>query len=76
MVEGTWYCPSMPEVLVNATIDLRAGRIDASTYAARISARVDFALRRKSGPDADGCERFMCPATGPRPKVRRELRPT
>jgi hypothetical protein len=76
MVEGTWYCPSMPEVLVNATIDLRAGSIDASTYAARICARADFALRRKSGPDADGYERFMCPATGPRPKVRCELRPT
>ncbi len=76
MVEGTWYCPSMPEVLVNATIDLRAGRIDGSTYAARICARADFAFRRKSGPDADGYERFMCPATGPRPKVRCELRPT
>jgi hypothetical protein len=76
MVEGTWYCPSMPEVLVNATIDLRAGRIDASTYEARIAARADFALRRKSGPDADGYERFMCPARGDRPKVRCELRRT
>jgi hypothetical protein len=76
MVEGTWYCPSMSEVLVNATIDLRAGRIDERTYAARIDARADFALRRKSGPDADGYERFMCPAAGPRPKVRCELRPT
>jgi hypothetical protein len=76
MVEGAWCCPSMPEVLVTATIDHRAGRIDALTYAARISARADFALRRKSGPDADGYERFMCPATGPRPKVRCELRPT
>ena len=75
MVEGTWYCPSMPEVLVNATIDLRAGRIDGRTYAARIGARADFALRRKSGPDAGGYERFMCPAVGPRPKVRCELRP-
>jgi hypothetical protein len=70
MVEGTWYCPSMPEVLVNATIDLRAGRIDAETYQARIGARSDYALRKKSGPDADGYERFSCPARGPRPKVR------
>jgi hypothetical protein len=74
MVEGTWYCPSMPEALVNATIDLRAGRIDTATYQARIAARVDFALRRKSGPDADGYERFMCPAGGDRPKVRCALR--
>jgi hypothetical protein len=76
MVEGTWYCPSMPEVLVNATIDLRAGRIDERTYAARICARADFALRRKSGPDADGYERFICPARGPHPKVRCSLCPS
>jgi hypothetical protein len=74
MVEGTWYCPSMPEVLVNATIDLRAGSIDGATYQARIAARVDYALRRKSGPDADGYERFMCPAGGDRPKLRCALR--
>jgi hypothetical protein len=76
MVEGTWYCPSMPDALVNATIDLRAGTIDASTYATRIAARADFALRRKSGPDADGYERFICPARGPHPKVRCALRPS
>jgi hypothetical protein len=75
MVEGTWYCPSMPEVLVNATIDLRAASIDGATYQARIAARADYALRRKSGPDADGYERFMCPAGGDRPKVRCGLRP-
>jgi hypothetical protein len=74
MVEGTWYCPSMPEVLANATIDLRAGSIDGATYQARIAARVDYALRRKSGPDADGYERFMCPAGGDRPKLRCALR--
>jgi hypothetical protein len=74
MVEGTWYCPSMPEVLVNATIDLRAGSIDGATHQARIAARADYALRRKSGPDADGYERFMCPAGGDRPKVRCALR--
>jgi hypothetical protein len=76
MVEGTWYCPSMPEALVNATIDLRAASIDAATYAARIAARADYALRRKSGPDADGYERFICPALGPRPKVRCAKRPS
>ncbi len=76
MVEGTWYCPSMPEALVNATIDLRAGNIDGDTYASRIAARADFALRRKSGPDADGYERFICPARGPHPKVRCALCPS
>jgi hypothetical protein len=76
MVEGTWYCPSMPEALVNATVDLRAGKIDEDTYAGRIAARSDFALRRKSGPDADGYERFICPARGPNPKVRCALCPS
>jgi hypothetical protein len=76
MVEGTWYCPSMPEALVNATIDLREKKIDADTYALRIAARAAFALRRKSGPDVDGYERFICPARDPRPKVRCALRPS
>jgi hypothetical protein len=76
LVEGTWYCPAMPEVLVAATQDLRAARIDEATYARRIEARRDYALRRKSGPDADGYERFTCPALGTRPRLRCELRPT
>jgi len=75
LVEGTWYCPSMPEVLVTATQDLRSGLIDAETYRQRIAARVDYALARKSGPDADGYERFTCPALG-RPKLRCPLRST
>ncbi len=74
MVEGTWYCPSMPEVLVSASLDLRARRIDDATYRQRIAARLDYALRRKSGPDADGYERFSCPAQGAHPKVRCPLR--
>ena len=74
MVEGTWYCPSMPEVLVSATLDLREGRIDDDAYRQRLAARADYALTRKSGPDADGYERFSCPAQGDRPKVRCPLR--
>jgi hypothetical protein len=76
LVEGAWYCPAMPEVLVSATLDLRSGVIDAATYRQRIEARRAYALRRKSGPDADGYERFMCPAQGARPKVRCQLRPS
>lgn len=75
LVEGAWYCPAMPEVLVNATIDLRSGAIDTATYRHRVDARCAYQLRRKSGPDADGYERFMCPAQGTRPKVRCQLRP-
>lgn len=76
LVEGAWYCPAMSEALVAATIDLRSGALDAATYRWRIEARRAYALRRKSGPDADGYERFMCPAQGERPKVRCALRPT
>lgn len=75
LVEGTWYCPSMPEVLVAATIERRRGVIDDETYRDRIAARADYALKRKSGPDADGYERVTCPALG-RPTVRCELRST
>lgn len=74
MVEGTWYCPSMPEVFVTATLDRREGRIDVDTYRQRIAARADYALARKSGPDADGYERYGCPAQGTHPKVRCPLR--
>ncbi len=76
LVEGTWYCPGMPEVLVSATQDLRSGAIDTETYRARVESRRAYALGRKSGPDVDGYERFMCPAQGTRPKVRCALRPS
>jgi hypothetical protein len=76
LVEGAWYCPGMPEVLVTATQDLRRGVIDPDTYRQRIDARRAYQLRRKSGPDADGYERFMCPAQGARAKVRCALRPS
>ncbi|MGW3243323.1 hypothetical protein [Streptomyces sp. NPDC001070] len=33
LVEGTWYCPSVPEPLIEATSDLHAGRIDRETWA-------------------------------------------
>ena len=74
MVEGTWYCPQIPEVFVTATLDLRATRIDDPTYRQRIAARSDYALRHKSGPDADGYERYGCPAQGTHPKVRCPLK--
>lgn len=75
MVEGTFYCPSMPEDLVSASADLRAGSIDAVTHAARIVARGSWRLVRKEGPDADGYERFACPAQGGHPHLCCPLRP-
>jgi hypothetical protein len=75
MVEGTFYCPSMPEDLVSASADLRAGTIDAATGAARIAARKSWRLVRKEGPDHDGYERFACPAQGGHPHLCCPLRP-
>jgi hypothetical protein len=57
MVDGAFYCPAMPEALVNASCDKRAGRADEATYKARVSARGQWRLVRKQGPDADGYAR-------------------
>jgi len=74
LVEGTWYCPSIPDALLSATADLRAGTIDRVTYQARIAARADYRLKRKDGPDADGYERRSCPALGDHPRLMCPLR--
>jgi len=75
MVDGAFYCPAMPEALVTASADKRAGRADEETSSERISARRSWRLVRKEGPDADGYERFACPAQGPHPHLACPLRP-
>lgn len=64
MVEGGWYCPSMPQPLIDASADVRAGRIDEDTYADRIAQRAQYAFRPKQKPTADGNTPYMCPARG------------
>jgi hypothetical protein len=76
LVEGTFYCPAMPQALVSASADARNGVIDEQTHKARISSRVPWQLVRKQGPDKDGYERLGCPAQGPRPHLCCQLRPT
>jgi len=75
MVDGTFYCPAMPEDLISASSSKRAGTIDEKTYSSRISARAAWRLVRKQGPDADGYERFACPAQGEHPHLSCPLRP-
>jgi hypothetical protein len=75
MVDGAFYCPAMPEDLVRVSIDLRDKTIDATTHAARIKARSSWRLVRKERPDADGYERFSCPAQGEHPHLCCPLRP-
>jgi hypothetical protein len=76
MVDGAFYCPAMPEALVVASAEHRAGTIDDETYAKRVEARAQWRLVRKQGPDADGYERFSCPAQGDRPHLSCPLRPS
>lgn len=64
-VEGTWYCPSMPQTLVEATIDFRVKKlIDKTTYAQRIEQRRRYVLRPKEKADQDGYTPMVCPAVG------------
>jgi hypothetical protein len=65
LVEGRFYCPSMPQPLINASIDYRADRITDTVYQARIDQRARFAFRPKQAPNAQGNTAWMCPARGP-----------
>jgi hypothetical protein len=76
MVDGAFYCPAMPEALVMAGAEHRAGAIDDETYKARTAARSQWRLVRKAGPDADGHERLACPARGEHPQLCCPLRPS
>jgi hypothetical protein len=75
MVDGSFYCPAVPEDLITASSDKRAGIVDGAMYKARISARASWRLAHKEGPDQDGYERFACPAQGEHPQLCCPLRP-
>jgi hypothetical protein len=62
-VEGGWYCPSMPDELTYATLDLRERRISEEMYDARIEERRLYEARPKGRPDPEGFQRYMCPAS-------------
>jgi hypothetical protein len=74
LVEGAWCCPAIPDPLVTATADHRDQRIDTPLHTTRIDARGDYRLRRKDGPDADGYQRYSCPALGDHPRLSCPLR--
>ena len=74
LVEGTWYCPALPEPLITATAGLRDHLITHELYDQQIAARACYQLKRKDGPDADGYQRVSCPATGGHPRMMCPLR--
>jgi hypothetical protein len=74
LIEGTWYCPALPEPLITATARLRDHAIDRELYHQQITARAPYQLKRKDGPDADGYQRLSCPALGHHPGLMCPLR--
>jgi len=74
LVEGTWYCPALPEPLITATARLRDHAIDRELYDQQIAARAPYQLKRKDGQDADGYQRLSCPALGTHPRLMCPLR--
>lgn len=74
LVEGSWYCPALPEPLIAATAVLRDHATGRPAYDTQITARAAYRLKRKDGPDADGYERLSCPALGAHPGLMCPLR--
>jgi hypothetical protein len=74
LVEGTWYCPALPEPLITATARLRDHAIGRDLYDHQIAARACYQLKHKDGPDADGYQRLSCPALGNHPGLMCPLR--
>jgi hypothetical protein len=75
LVDGTPHCPGMPQALIDASKDYRAGRIGEEVYRARIEARRAYQLQTKTKPDPNGVEQRRCPANSLSPTVDCSLKP-
>ncbi|ARC55481.1 hypothetical protein AS850_00130 [Frondihabitans sp. 762G35] len=75
-VDGSWYCPAMPEDVITASSDFRGKKrtIDAATFAARVNSRAPYQLLRKAKPNEHGETRYSCPAVGTRATVKCPLK--
>lgn len=80
-VEGDAYCPATPEPLLTASEDVHAGRIDHTTYRARLEERKPYQLHVKQKADVkgktkktDGKVLLRCPALSKAPSVTCPLR--
>jgi len=79
LVDWWFYCPAMPETLINATKDFREGKIDKATHRARIAERECLAIRTRANPMLTvisvSCARRLvrhprsAVSTSPRPRV-------
>ncbi|MFJ6618942.1 hypothetical protein ACIQOW_15365 [Kitasatospora sp. NPDC091335] len=61
LIDGTWYCPDLPQPLTTATADLLTKNIDHTTWRARIDARASYRLRPKAAPDHRGAPAHALP---------------
>jgi hypothetical protein len=73
-IEGAWYSPSIPQSLIIATLDYREGRIDETTYRARLKERWRYLARPKGRADAEAMFASLA-AANPWPLARCELKP-
>jgi hypothetical protein len=69
LVDGTWYSPSMPTPLINATLDFRNGLITEQVWRMRLKTRQHFALAANGNADEEVYQRFACPASLKKPGV-------
>ncbi|HUY06246.1 MAG TPA: hypothetical protein VMU99_03170 [Acidimicrobiales bacterium] len=79
LVEGQWYCPMMPKPLINATITFQASAqtdADFTTWMDRLIQRQRYALRPNERSRPGESVDMVCPAFGPSPTARCEMRPT
>lgn len=80
MVEGSFYCPAMPEDLIDATVRRRTKGPDGlplrthEQWIGDIASREDYLMRAKE-KEKDGKQRLGCPASGAHPTARCELKP-
>lgn len=75
MVEGSFYCPAMPEPVINATRDKRKSRISYERWQELLDARDAYRLKPKEAPDAEGKQRLQCPAAGTCPSAKCAMKP-
>ena len=64
----------LPKGLIDAVKDLRQGTVDDETYRAKLEARKHYRARPKSASDAEGHQRWLCPASDGASTVRCDLK--
>jgi len=75
LIEGAFYCPSIPPMLAMATMDYREKIIDEDEWQTKLKRRDAYRLRPNEIPGLDGHVRMLCPAAGGAPTMRCELKP-